>query len=85
MRSDVVAYHWTPFDPQAKQTAPHLHIGSSFIERDHRRAPWSFHKAHLTTGIVTVPMFVRMLVEEFDISPVNDRWEHLLASAERAT
>lgn len=72
---EVVTYHWTPNDPNAKRTWPHLHIGSALIAPDARREPWSFHKTHLATGPMTAPAFVRMAVEEFGVQPVALDWE----------
>ncbi|MGC4190228.1 MAG: hypothetical protein QM589_03215 [Thermomicrobiales bacterium] len=72
---EVVTYHWTPNDPNAKRTWPHLHVGSAFIDIEARREPWSLHKTHLVTGPVSAAAFVRMAVEEFDVRPVVSDWE----------
>lgn len=76
---EVVTYHWTPNDPNAKRTWPHLHIGSALIEPEARREPWSFHKIHLATGPMSASSFVRMAVEEFGVLPVNSDWEARIA------
>lgn len=71
---EVVTYHWTPSDPNAKRTWPHLHIGSALVDPEARREPWAFHKTHLTTGTMSAAAFVRMAVEEFGIQPVIPDW-----------
>lgn len=36
---EVVTYHWTANDPNAKRTWPHLHIGSALVNPEARREP----------------------------------------------
>jgi hypothetical protein len=50
---EIVAYHWTPNDPTAKRSWPHLHIGSAFIDSAARREPIALHKIHFLTGPIT--------------------------------
>lgn len=76
---EVVTYHWTPNDPHAKRAWPHLHIGSTLVDPEARREPWTFHKTHLATGPMTANAFVRMAVEEFGVQPVVPDWERRIA------
>ncbi|MGC4105053.1 MAG: hypothetical protein QM753_01705 [Thermomicrobiales bacterium] len=76
---EVLTYHWTPNDPYAKRTWPHLHVGSAFVDAEARREPWTFHKTHLVTGPVSAAAFVRMAIEEFDVRPVVSDWESRLS------
>jgi hypothetical protein len=78
---EVVTYHWTPNDPAAKRSWPHLHIGSAFIDPAARREPWALHKTHFLTGPITAAGFVRMAVEEFGVEPLTTDWEQRLAGA----
>ncbi|MGC4189818.1 MAG: hypothetical protein QM589_01110 [Thermomicrobiales bacterium] len=75
---EIVAYHWTPNDPTAKRTWPHLHIGSAFIDPAARREPLALHKTHFLTGSITAPGFVRMAIEEFGAQPVVADWQEQL-------
>lgn len=79
---EIVSYHWTPDDPTAKRTWPHLHIGSAFIDPAARREPWTLHKTHFVTGSISAAAFVRMAVEEFDVQPLVDDWAARLDAAE---
>lgn len=74
-----MTYHWTPNDPNAKRTWPHLHVGSALIDPEARREPWRFQKTHLATGPMHAPAFVRMAVEEFGVQPVVLDWEARIA------
>lgn len=75
---EIVAYHWTPNDPTAKRSWPHLHIGSAFIDPAARREPLALHKTHFLTGSITAPGFVRMAIEEFGVQPVVADWQERL-------
>jgi len=76
---EVVAYHWTPNDPAAKRSWPHLHVGSAFLDPVARREPWLLHKTHFLTGPVSAAGFVRMAVEEFGVQPIAADWADRLA------
>jgi hypothetical protein len=46
----------------------------------------SFSTLHIATGPVSIQQIVRMLIEEFDVEPLNADWDNilaLLAGAER--
>jgi hypothetical protein len=41
-----------------------------------------FHKRHIPTGHVTLPMVVRLLIEELGVAPLNSGWERILTEAD---
>lgn len=72
---EIVAYHWHPQNQSV--TYPHLHIGSA------RGAGDVATRAHYPTGRVTLEMFVRMLINEFNVEPLEPDWVKILAATER--
>ena len=61
---------------------PHLHIGAELVRPGLQIAPKDVHKVHVPTGYVTLPMFVRMLIEEFGVEPLRDDWDARLRELE---
>lgn len=77
-RRDLLTYHWTPIDQQHPD--PHLHVGSAILNSSGHELGKGFSKLHIATGLVSIQQIVRMLIEEFDVQPVNDNWEAILST-----
>lgn len=74
---DLLTYHWTPSDQH--HPYPHLHVGSTLLNSVGHELAIGFSKLHVTTGPVSVQQVVRMLIEEFDVAPLNAEWNSVLA------
>lgn len=72
----VLAYHGHPVS-RSTVTHPHLHIGG-------RTAPLDLSKAHLPTGLVTLPAVIRMTITELGVEPLRPGWDDVLAQVENA-
>ncbi len=74
--TELLAYHWHPHGSGARPD-PHLHvratIGTAHLSR-----------MHLPTGRVSLEAFVRLLITEFGISPLQADWRRILDTAEQS-
>ena len=70
---EILAYHWHPTG-QSSFVSQHLHIGhGAMLGRE------EFQNAHLPTGYVSVADLVRLLVEDFGVTPRHGNWESVLS------
>lgn len=72
-RRELLAYHHHP-EGAGWCTYPHLHVGTASGIID--------NKAHLVTGPVTLPAFIRMLIEDpaIPIVSLSPDWDRVLAA-----
>ena len=69
---DVLEYHWHPVG-QSPIVTPHLHIGygAMVVRRE-------LSDAHLPTGQVSISHILRMLIQDFSVTPRRSDWESVL-------
>jgi len=69
---EMVAFHWHPTANSHVRT-PHLHLGpGSQVGRA------ELQRSHLPTGFVELQQVLRLLIEEFDVTPLRDDWGAIL-------
>lgn len=69
---DIFGYHWHP-QGRSPITYPHLHLHSGADVGAPRMAD-----AHFPTGRIAVEQVLRLLIKEFDVTPLRDDWETIL-------
>lgn len=69
----VLAYHWHPVG-LSHVTMPHLHLGG-------RLDSLGLSKAHLPTGVVSLPDVLRFAVVELGVEPLREDWRAVLSVA----
>ena len=72
--TEVLGYHWHPED-RGPTKHPHLHIYG-------QTAPVSLRKMHLPTGQIRLEDVLRLVISDFDVTPLREDWETVLASPE---
>ena len=70
----ILGFHWHP-SGSSPEVGPHLHVYG-------RTEPVSLRKAHLPTGLVTLPAVVRMAIRELGVEPLRPGWAVILDQAE---
>jgi hypothetical protein len=75
---ELLLYHWHP-DAGSSMVTPHLHLGSGAAPggRD-------LSTAHLPTGMIVLPDFLRFAIAELGVRPLRADWSAVLASADAA-
>jgi hypothetical protein len=83
---ELLTYHWQPGAEFLGPDHPHLHVSAALDTRINALDMESIDlsRRHLTTGLVSLGDFVRMLIEEFGVAPVRSDWRDALARAEAA-
>ena len=76
-RNEIVAYHWHPLSSSPQ--FPHVHVRMTCGVIADRLA-----KAHLPTGRIAVEQFLRLLIAEFDVTPLRSDWDQVLAQTQQA-
>lgn len=72
-RYEILAYHWHP-EQTPNVTFPHLHLeAGSGVRRQ------ELTRAHLPTGHVPLPAFLRMAITDFGVEPRREDWQDVLA------
>ena len=66
----VVAYHWHPAGKSPVAT-PHLHLGGTIGDID-------LSRAHLPTGIVSLPEFLAFAIRDLGVQPLRPDWPEIL-------
>lgn len=79
---DILLYHW---DPSGVCPDPHLHVGSVLLDSAGHELGKSFSKLHIAIGHLPLQRVVRMLIEEFDVQPLNKDWDEILVVADAAS
>lgn len=74
-RRDLLSYHW---DPDSGHPDPHLHVGSVLLDSAGHELGKSFSKLHIAIGYLPLQRVIRMLIEEFDVQPLNNDWHRIL-------
>jgi hypothetical protein len=69
---EIVVFHWHP-DGRSPITEPHLHVKGTIAGVD-------LSKAHVPTGMVSIPSFLRFLIRDLGIEPLRPDWEPILAA-----
>lgn len=67
-----LGYHWNPSSDEGPRF-PHLHVYA-----DREVLGKHLQKFHLPTGPISVETFIRLLIVEFDVTPLRDDWQALL-------
>ena len=67
---EVFAYHW---HPSGEPSWPHLHVYAS-----------DFARAHFPTGRIAIEEFLRLLIVEFDVTPLKADWQEVLLRTQAA-
>jgi hypothetical protein len=69
---EILSYQWHPNSVSHVRT-PHLHLGSgSLVGRE------ELQRSHLPTGFVELHQVLRLLIEEFQVTPLRADWDDLL-------
>ena len=68
--NEILAFHWHPGGLSPIAT-PHLHV-------DSRHPRFDLAKAHIPTGIVSLPAVLRCLITEFGVEPLRPDWDQIL-------
>lgn len=80
--AEILTYHWHP-GGVSPVSRPHLHL-SAKIEpipaASVGQLPFEVRlsELHITTGRVLLEDVVRMLITEFNVSPLRDNWDETL-------
>jgi hypothetical protein len=74
--SEILGFHWHP-DSRSPIIEPHLHLKSALAGVD-------MSKAHVPTGIVRLPAFLRFLIRDFGVEPIRADWQQILGDAPSA-
>lgn len=74
--TELLGYHWHPQGAGARPEA-HLHVRATIGDA-------KLSRLHLPTGRVALEAFVRLMITEFGIAPLQADWRRLLDTAERA-
>jgi hypothetical protein len=81
---ELLVYHWQPGREFAGPDHPHLHVSAPLaaqvVATTRRTIP--LDKLHLATERVTLAAVIRMLIEEFGVSPIHRDWRRRLARAD---
>jgi hypothetical protein len=77
---ELLAFHWTPENPDERaRTFPHMHVGRALLGGQHAMRPREFHKIHIPTGgPVQIKAVIRMLIEDFNVTPLMTNWHEIL-------
>lgn len=78
---EILAYHWTPEAPAGQLRMPHLHIGRSVLNERYADDPIRLHRRHIRTDRVSIEQVILMMIEDFQIAPLNARWYSVLSSS----
>ncbi len=74
---EIIAYHWHPGSAIGSvPDYPHLHLGAGS-----RVSLGELQKAHVPTGYVSLADFLRLLISDFQITPLRDDWAPILDGA----
>jgi hypothetical protein len=75
---EIIGYHWHP-QGRSPITYPHLHLhhGAGEVE-------YNLGKAHLPTGRIAIEDILRLAITHFNVEPLRDDWEDILASSQSA-
>lgn len=68
---DILLYH---YNPGSDHPDPHLHVGSVLLNTNGHELGKTFSKLHIAIGPISLQRVIRMLIEEFDVQPLNDDW-----------
>ena len=68
---EILAFHWH----RGAASWPHIHIGAGA-----GALITELQTAHIPSGIVLLPQFVRFLITDFGVGPLRDDWERVLGS-----
>ena len=81
-KNEILAYHCHPLS-RSTVTEPHLHLSDKVRPIDLGRglSPLPLADLHLATGPMTLAHIVRMLIEEFEVDPLDDNWHGVLQAA----
>ncbi len=71
----ILSYHWHP-DGRSPVISPHPHVACQI-------PPYDLRRTHLPTGIVVLPMAIRMAITELGVEPMRAEWEAVLIDAEQ--
>lgn len=76
-RNEILGFHWDPISTGTRPY-PHLHVGSSIIDNQHRIFRGRFSRHHIPTGFVGITAVVRFLIEELEVVALRNDWESVL-------
>jgi hypothetical protein len=81
---ELLVYHWQPGPRFAGPDHPHLHVSASLAAQvtAATRRPIRLDKLHLVTERVMLASVIRMVIEEFGVSPIHRDWRRRLARAD---
>ena len=71
-QQEVLAYHWHPRGNSPVVT-PHLHLEHGALVGRHE-----VRDAHLPTGVISIGVFLRLLIEELSVEPTRPDWGAVL-------
>ena len=69
----VLSYHW---HPSGKVKGPHIHLGHTQLAKD----VVLHNKLHLPTARLSLEGVVRHCIEEFQVEPLCEDWDRVLAT-----
>lgn len=80
---EVLSFHWAPESPDpAAIRFPHAHIGPAITAGQAAVRPGDLHRAHIPTGVISLPAVIRLAIAEFGVFPLQEDWAARLAAAE---
>jgi len=72
---EVLLFHWTPEDGRAAVRFPHMHIGPALLEQQQAIRPGNLHRAHISTGRISLEKITWLAIKEFGATPTHSRWK----------
>lgn len=57
-----------------------MHVGSTLLDSAGHELGKSFTKLHIAIGHLPLQRIIRMLIEEFDVQPLNADWNSVLTA-----
>lgn len=83
--NELLAYHWHPEDPsqpsgRSRIQTPHLHLSDTIqpIALGRSYAPVTLADMHVRTGHVLLEDVVELLLDEFGVHPLSNRWREIV-------
>lgn len=80
---EILAFHWTHDSRDVGAIRfPHAHIGPAITAGQTVLRPGDLHRAHIPTGIISLPAIIRLAISEFGVAPPREDWAAGLDAAE---
>ena len=81
---EMLTFNWTPESRDADAIRfPHAHTGPAITAGQTVLRPGDLHRAHILTGVISLPTVIRLAIAEFSVSRFTTIGRHLLMRLKR--